>query len=101
MAEYIERGEMIKAIKEYGKGAICAGRKFLDPVDDIVAINHLIDGAQAVDAVPVVRCKDCKYAISQGSFGPGTVLCCENDTIYPLSGFCSKGTKGGGEGNDD
>lgn len=65
------------------------------------ALLGMIRNSKRVDAVPVVRCKDCKHAISQGSFGPGTVLCRENDTIYPLNGFCSKGTKEGGEEDDD
>ena len=101
MADLIGRKVAIEKIKSYEKSEISAGRKTIDPVDDIIKISRMISAIPVVDAAPVVRCKDCKHAIIQGSFGPGTVLCRENNTIYPLNGFCSKGTKKGGEENDD
>lgn len=97
MADLIERTEALRIIGEFDdRGlALWQVQRITDGCKEAVA------ALPAVDAVPVVRCKDCKHAIIQGSFGPGTVLCRENDTIYPLNGFCSKGTKEGGEENDD
>lgn len=101
MADLIEREIAIERIKSYGGNAISAGRKNLDPVDDIIEISRMISDIPTVDAVPVVRCKDCAFATKQETFGPGIVFCNENYRPYPLSGFCSKGTKEGGEEDDD
>lgn len=38
----IDRDEVIKAIKQYGKAAINEGRKSLDAVDDIVKLIRII-----------------------------------------------------------
>lgn len=61
MDDLIERKEAIEAIKKYGKDALSAGRRTLDPVDDIVELCNMLDALPAVDAVPVVhgRCTNC------------------------------------------
>lgn len=41
MGDLIDREKVIEAVKRYGKEAISAGRKILDPVDDIVAISRM------------------------------------------------------------
>lgn len=51
MAKLIELKAAIEIIKKYGKTAIAAGRKSLDPVDDIILI------ADAVGHVPVIETK--------------------------------------------
>ena len=55
MSELIERKEAIEAIKKYGKDAISAGRRTIDPVDDVVELCRVIDALPAVDAAPVVH----------------------------------------------
>lgn len=55
MGDLIDREKVIEAVKRYGKEAISAGRKILDPVDDIVAISRMIAAMPAVDAAPVVH----------------------------------------------
>lgn len=55
MGDLIDREKVIEAVKRYGKEAISAGRKILDPVDDIAAISRMIAAMPAVDAVPVVH----------------------------------------------
>lgn len=41
MSELIERKGAIEAIKKYGKDALSAGRKHIDPVDDIVELCNM------------------------------------------------------------
>lgn len=60
MRDLIERKEAIEAIKKYGKDALSAGRRTLDPVDDVVELCRVIDVLPAVDAAPVVR-KHCDF----------------------------------------
>lgn len=46
------------------------------------ALKHMIDNAPTIDAVPVVRCKDCKYR-----------HCSEYCECRPDDAFCSDGEK--------
>lgn len=55
MSELIERKEALEAIKKYGKDAISAGRRTIDPVDDIVELCNMLTALPAVDAAPVVH----------------------------------------------
>lgn len=57
MSELIERKEAIEAIKKYGKDALSAGRKHIDPVDDIVELCNMLAALPAVEATPVVHGK--------------------------------------------
>ena len=56
---YIEREKAKELIKNFGKGAIEDGQYALDSVDDIILLASAVDLIPAVDAVEVVRCKDC------------------------------------------
>lgn len=42
MGDLIERKTAIKAVKNYGKDAISAGRRMLDPVDDTIELCNMI-----------------------------------------------------------
>lgn len=55
-----------------------------------------IENAPTIDAVPVVRCKDCKHRMLSGY----CKVCWHSDGSYALDGeFCSMGAKmDGGEG---
>ena len=60
-------------------------------------IKKSIEATKTVDAVPVVRCKDCKY-----SYDDLDGLCCTYgvciDSIVPEDFYCSYGERrGGGE----
>lgn len=61
MSDLIERKEAIEAIKKYGKDALSAGWRTLDPVDDIVELCNMLAALPAVEATPVVhgRCIRC------------------------------------------
>lgn len=83
MGDLIERKEAIEAIKKYGKDALSARRRTLDPVDDIVELCNMLAALPAVDAAPVVhgrwqsngihgsvlcRCSECHYDAAAYSF---------------------------------
>ena len=42
MSDYISRETAIRLIKYYAKSVISAGRKSLDPVDDIIVMSRMI-----------------------------------------------------------
>lgn len=54
-------------------------------------LKELIASCKPVDAVPVVRCKDCKYA---SEIMPFTCLCLLSKIRMALDGFCSMGENG-------
>jgi len=57
--------------------------------------RELIENAPSVDAVEVVRCKDCKY-YQYGKFFTEMKFCCRiKDKRYPFSddGYCSYGKR--------
>lgn len=53
------------------------------------AIDAIIDNAPTVDAVEVVRCKDCKNYGTDGNRLNCIVFCCS----MPKNGFCSFGER--------
>ena len=59
--ELILLNDAKEIVKNYGKQAIDVGLKNLDVVDGIVDIVRLIEKIPTIDAVEVVRCKDCKH----------------------------------------
>lgn len=64
-----------------------------------IGIDQAIDEQPTIDAVPVVRCKDCWNATKMGGF-MGEVLYCpilERNTDDEC--FCSYGERKDGEGN--
>ena len=74
-----------------------------DSADEIAERNqwltdmHIIESAPTIDAVEVVRCKDCKYAeVYDGYY---TQVCCENSVIggygelWSPDDFCSYGER--------
>ena len=72
MAEYIEREALINSFRS------CGASK--DLIDSIVCRINL---QEVVDAVPVVRCKDCKYFKTR---------LCENEDNYD-DWFCADGER--------
>ena len=56
MAEYIEREEINKAMKEVCDDPSC-------PMHVAAEIAQIIDCAPTADVAPVVRCKDCKWFV--------------------------------------
>ena len=54
----------------------------------------LIEKAPTVDAVPVVRCKDCKHLVAVNVNGKGIPTCRVSGMEVAPDEFCSRGEKG-------
>lgn len=50
-------------------------------------IDEIIDNAPTIDAVEVVRCKDCKH------FDGSYPMCCRFEEEFKPDGYCSYGEK--------
>ena len=71
MAEYIDKGalyEKIAQLEEIARNRYLdnpsnspAYQRYIAQMQERTALKHLIADFPAVDAVPVVRCKDCKW----------------------------------------
>ena len=58
-----------------------------------------IDHAPTIDAVPVVRCKDCEQSRETNMFGDRTVLTCgKTDYVKQPDGYCDEGERKDGDG---
>lgn len=95
MDDLISREAAIEAIKTYCKGCDnyngvrCRACNFNDAM-------IAVDSVSAVDAVQVVRCKDCVYACERPPFPTTSKLksdcwCAINDHLMSLDDFCSRG----------
>ena len=69
--------------------------------EDLLALDE-IRHAPTVDAVPVVRCKDCKYAyINSFAVSSGEALCTLSGKPMQQDDFCSYGEPKEGTHADD
>lgn len=71
-------------------------KEWMDGFDE--GLNHvyrMIENAPTIDAVPVVRCKDCKYRIKEGEPFYELVkgLCTLNGNFVPDDFYCAEGKK--------
>lgn len=63
-----------------------------DGYSDFVFAGH-IHQAPTIDAVPVIRCKDCRfYRFHDGVFGKGW-MCFENNAARKEDDYCSRGER--------
>ena len=84
-------------------------------INAIVMCKTVVETAPAIDAVPVVRCKDCRYSESMKKhgvckFGENALNCtqCRGDDGYGYAGisviypddYCSDGAQKDGEADD-
>ena len=70
-------------------GVICLGRSGGKTMATVqAALKRMIDNAPTVDAVEVVRCKDCKYW-EDGYFG----YCTKIHSAMEYDAFCSNGER--------
>ena len=60
----------------------------------ILAVKSILHSAKPIDAVPVVRCRDCKYHEDTSVIGFGH--CCLYDLTMRYNDFCSYGKREGG-----
>lgn len=62
-----------------------------------VAWSEIVN-APTIDAVPVVRCKDCRIGKPSYVFGDGWVFCKNNNQTHQDTHFCSYGERKDGDG---
>lgn len=55
-------------------------------------VRRVILEQPIVEAVPVVRCKDCGFA-EFGCCADGFMYCSQNQSVFPDDGFCYMGYK--------
>lgn len=69
---------------------------------EVMAVSViLIDDAPTVDAVEVVRCRDCKFGKHFGDLEDEWINCgnLHGKPLMPFDGFCSYGERKDGDGN--
>lgn len=72
------------------------------PLGVLKMVANWITDATTVDAVEVVRCKDCKFGVTPYGDEHDGWIECSNIHSRPLFGcndFCSYGERKGGDGN--
>ena len=74
-----------------------------DTEEDFERVNDIFDYAPTVDAVPVVRCRDCEYVrpTVSASTGERVGIWCARHDILNVSpdDYCSRGLRKGGNDN--
>lgn len=60
----------------------------------VQVLKKTIDKCPTVDAVPVVRCKDCKHLVAVNVNGKGIPTCRMSGMEVAPAEFCSRGEKG-------
>lgn len=65
----------------------CKGKRWM-----IARALNAVKDAPTVDAVEVVRCKDCKYS-TPDIMSEDYIACWERNTVMPNDGFCSYGKR--------
>lgn len=89
MAEYIKRANLIARIKYYITHT-------LEDSGEHYAYSVVLDeilNLPTADVVPVVRCKDCKYAYINPS---GAIFCSSSMQMKKQDGFCDYGDRNDG-----
>lgn len=67
------------------------GKAFADPDDgEHFVYFQYIDEAPTVDAVPVVRCRDCKHIYTDGY---GDLICVKSGLYQDENDYCSRGQR--------
>ena len=69
------------------------GKAFANPDDgEHFVYCQDIDNAPTVDAVPVVRCRDCEYIYTDGN---GYIACVKSGLYPDENDYCSRGQRRG------
>ena len=67
----------------------------------ILAVRSILHSAKTIDAVPVVRCRECKFGTHFGDMEDEWIRCMNlhGNPLMPFDGFCSYGERKGGDDN--
>ena len=103
MAEYIDKGalyEKIAQLEEIARNRYLdnpsnspAYQRYIAQMQERTALKHLIADFPAVDAVPVVRCKDCRWRGIEECAMFYRCECGEQHTWETDNDFCSYGKR--------
>ena len=88
MNRYIKLSDAIKSIEDLQD----CYNGYSDTYDKACIIG-VLEELPSVDAVPVVRCKDCKWLDCCDTQEGREYLCCREGFPVDLNGFCSCGEK--------
>ena len=88
MVRLIDADDLIS--REAAKAAI---RKKFSTLVDRVEINIVLNGLPAVDAVPVVRCKECKMWNTEWNHEAGDCYCYKFFQFTDPDFFCAGGER--------
>ena len=61
----------------------------------ILAVMSILHSAKTIDAVPVVRCRECKFGTHFGDMEDEWIRCMNlhGNPLMPFDGFCSYGER--------
>lgn len=70
-------------------------------VTELAFLRNYVNCCPTVDAVPVVRCRDCKFGTHFGDLEDEWINCrnLHGNPLMPFDGFCSYGERNDGDGN--
>lgn len=92
---YQKTEELEKQAREASRQAITepTQEKWNTILAERSAFKYDITQMPTIDAIPVVRCKDCRlYRFYDGTFGKGW-MCFENNTARHGDDYCSRGIR--------
>lgn len=95
MAEYIKREDLIEWIKKIPLKDLSNGHGLCRVImeDDFKFAIKSIPESAIVDAVDVVRCKDCEHSYPELSIRKGKIWCDNFDCDVSLNGYCNDGER--------
>ena len=66
----------------------------------IIAVRSILHSEKTIDAVPVVRCRECKFGTHFGDMEAEWIRCMNlhGNPLMPFDGFCSYGERKEGVG---
>ena len=66
----------------------------------IIAVRSILHSEKTIDAVPVVRCRECKFGTHFGDMEDEWIRCMNlhGNPLMPFDGFCSYGERKEGVG---
>lgn len=92
MGDLIERDKIYEAVYDLAcKSVGVIGGISEDYAYGLRAAAHMIEEAPAVDAAPVVRCKECIHSEETGLLPEGILYCNANAMPFPEYGYCNRG----------
>ena len=102
MARLIDADKIMDELRDYADRKCANG--YMDTANGILsAVNYIRNNVTRVDAVPVVRCRDCKHKgwVQEPCHGRSLDYCklweCVLDNLDTT--FCSYGERKDGDGN--